>query len=421
MKENQQHQQWLDEIRNEMLDFEAPIPADGWERVSSSLPAAPKPMIGKRWMGIAASVMICAILGGGYYLLGDEQVEERVVAENIIEEQHQEVTLDVERQDNEQRHIDKSASKKETLVVSKTTHIKRKTTPITSEKTPTANETTSVTRETTPEKGIVEGTSDLQNRTEVAEPSPECKEPPILHKDTIVHSLAREEEKVLLAMNDVRKKESATWSYGLHIGGHGSLFDDEMSGPLDFMVSDPNYSDPTINDNPIIDTPPGTTTPILTDDVIDSKNHSSWSFGLSVDRQVWRRTTLESGLVYTLLTSDVKMRYSGVKSQRIHYLGIPVKLNYHIVGNQQCQFYASGGVMLERALSANRDGASIDIKPWQWSSNLSIGGQFRISSHISLYLEPGVNWYFNADPSVPSLRSESPVYFNLRGGIRLHR
>lgn len=420
MKENQQNQQWLDDIRNEMQDFEAPIPADGWERVSSSLPAAPKPRIGKRWMGVAASVMICAILGGGYYLLGDKQVEERVIAENLVEEHHQEVTLNVEKQDNEQRNVDESASKKETLVASKTTHIKRKTTPITSEKTPTANETTSVTRETTPEKGIVEGTSDLQNRTEVAEPSPECKEPPVLHKDTIIHSLAREEEKVLLAMNDVNKKEQATWSYGLHIGGHGSLFDDEMSEGL-IYADDPSHSDPSVNDDPTIGTPPGTTIPALPDDVIDSKNHSTWSFGLSVDRQVWLRTTLESGLVYTLLTSDVKLRHSGIKTQRIHYLGIPVKLNFRIIGGDRCQLYASGGVMLERALSANRDGQRIDVKPWQWSSNLAIGGQFRISSHLSLYLEPGVNWYFNADPSVPSLRSESPVYFNLRGGIRLHR
>lgn len=402
MKEKQQHEQWLDDIRNEMQDFEAPIPADGWERVSSSLPPAPKPMIGRRWMGVAASVMICAILGGGYYLVGDEQVdecvvaEERMVSENVLAEEPEVVSVVPEddiSQDKEQEHVPQVSDKVKTNptikgVISEESHITEKAEPV--------------------------------NITEITEPTPECEEPPVLHKDTIVHSLAREEEKVLLAMNDVRKKESATWSYGLHIGGHGSLFDDEMSEGL-IYADDPSHSDPSVNDDPTIGTPPGTTIPALPDDVIDSKNHSTWSFGLSIDRQVWHRTTLESGLVYTLLTSDVKMRYSGNKSQRIHYLGIPVKLNYYIIGNQQCQLYASGGVMLERALTAIRDGERIDVKPWQWSSNLAIGGQFRISRHLSLYLEPGANWYFNSDSSVPSLRSESPVYFNLRGGIRLHR
>lgn len=408
MKEKQQDSRWLDEIRNEMQDFEAPIPADGWERVSSSLPVAPKPMIGKRWWGVAASVLVCAILGGGYYLLGDEKVEERIVAENIIEKHHQETPDEITAQEpaneepmQELANLQEIRTKKQDLHNNKAKRSVKKD--------------VSAASDITPEKGSKEETSVSNNRSDVTEPSPECQEPPLLHKDTIVHSLAREEEKVLLAMNDVRKREQATWSYGLHIGGHGSLIDDEMPPGPEYM------SYPSINADPTINNPPGTTTPILTDGVIDSKNHSSWSFGLSVDRQVWSRTTLETGLVYTFLTSDVKMRYSGNKSQRLHYLGIPMKLNYRILGGEKYQLYVSGGVMLERALSANRDGKRIDVKPWQWSSNLAIGGQFRISSHLSLYLEPGVNWYFNADPSVPSLRSESPVYFNLRGGIRLHR
>lgn len=114
----------------------------------------------------------------------------------------------------------------------------------------------------------------------------------------------------------------------------------------------------------------------------------------------------------------MKMKFSGIQSQKIQYIGIPMKINYQIAGTQQCQFYASGGFMIERVLSARRDDTEIDVNLWQWSSNLSIGGQFHISNHLSLYLEPGVSLYFNADTSAPSLRSESPVYFNLRGGFR---
>lgn len=381
MKENQQDNQWLDEICEQLQDFEAPIPADGWERVSSSLPPIEKPMIGKRWMGVAASALLCAMIGGGYYCYNDEPVEVKELAENEDIQQVQEVlTADIaqeEKQNTPQAQIlPRKQIERNSVAVPSISHVEEE--------------------KQKEEKTIVK-TQEKEDETPVS-------------TDTIIPVLSREEEKVLLAMNEAssKRQEDAGWSLGLHFGGHGSLMDGELAkGPE--SMSDPNYGYGQ-----------GVGGSIGEDEIINSNRHASWGFGLSIGHQVLPKTTLETGLVYSMLTSDVKMKHAGIKEQKIQYLGVPLKLNYQIVGNQQCQLYASGGVMLERTLSAKRGDEKLDIKPWQWSSNLSIGGQLRISNHLSLYLEPGVSWYFDADPSAPTLHSESPVYFNLRGGIRIH-
>lgn len=74
---------------------------------------------------------------------------------------------------------------------------------------------------------------------------------------------------------------------------------------------------------------------------------------------------------------------------------------------------------IERTLSASRGGKRIDVNSWEFSSGISVGGQYKVSRNIFFYIEPGLNWYMNKNHNVPTLRSESPVYLNMKGGIRL--
>lgn len=383
MKENQQDNQWLDEVREQMQDFEAPIPADGWERVSTSLSPIKKPAIGKRWMGIAASVLLCAMIGGGNYFFGHEPDTATEQAESAVNHQmYEQMTASLqheEKQDELQPTISRNIS----------THKKQIEPDIQS-------------KELEP---IIEETIHTE---EYEAATPQVDDNTFVVTDSIIPSPSHEEEKVLLAMNEVcgSTKEDAGWSFGLHFAGHGSL----QEGDLAFNQG--TMGDPTHNGNT------GTNAPVEPDYIIDSYRHASWSFGLSVGRKINTKTTLETGLVFTLLTSDVKMKNAGIKDQEIQYLGVPLKLNYLIAGNQQCQFYTSGGLMLEHTMSATRGNQKLDIKSWQWSVALSAGGQLRVTPHLYLYLEPGVNWYFDTDAFAPSIRTESPVFFNLRGGLR---
>lgn len=385
MKQEKQDNQWLDEIRTEMQDFEADIPADGWERVSSALPEVTQRQtsFSRRWIGVAASALLCVALGGGYYLI--DGITETPPQTSIVEYQPVQVpqpTASIPSPESQTGAPSEQIEPKPVLA-----QVQRRTYPTQAEET---------------HLPIVETTAPTETEVPVAD---DIVEQPTL---TNPPSLKQEEEAVLLAMNEAsgNASDGARWSVGLHLGAHGAMLDTDMEGLSASMA------DATIDGQQ--------TSTTHKEEVIESNHHSSWSVGLSVGRAILPRTTLETGVVYTLLTSEVKLKYSGViQGQNIQYLGIPLKLNYELFQGDKFQVYTGGGIMLERALSATRGGKSIDVAPWQWSSNLSVGAQYRISSNVAIYLEPGVNWYFDADTSVPSLYSESPVYFNLRGGIRL--
>lgn len=377
MKQNQHNNKWLDEIRDEMQDFSADIPADGWERVACDLPSSAR----NRWWGAAAVSLLCALLGGSYYLFAPQPEDFASLPEDVSS--LPEAATVISQPQQQMQINDAVAPTTAKSFMAKMTRNQSLTDSSAADSVPCP-------------------------KTSAEAPQPLVQEESAASFDTLQYLLTDDTE-ALLALNKFGRKthSDARWSLGLHLGGNGSLLA-MNAGDKDYQYNGPG---------PGTDT--GINTPVLPDEILDSSHHASWSFGLALGRQVLPHTTFETGLVYTLLTSDVQIRHKGTQEQQIHYLGVPLTLNYHWLEEEPCQLYIGGGVMLERALRATRGGERIPTKPWQWSANLSLGAEFRLSEHMRLYLEPGISYYFDADASTPTLRSASPSYFNLRGGIRL--
>lgn len=58
------------------------------------------------------------------------------------------------------------------------------------------------------------------------------------------------------------------------------------------------------------------------------RHHQPLSFGLSVRKEFAHGLSLESGVNYTLLRSDVTVKYSSEDvSQKLHFIGIPLRMN----------------------------------------------------------------------------------------------
>lgn len=143
--------------------------------------------------------------------------------------------------------------------------------------------------------------------------------------------------------------------------------------------------------------------------------------------------SLETGIMYTLLVSEL---YSGENAyveeeQRLHYVGIPLKIQRSIwKGNRFC-VYASGGGAVEKCVSGkiktkyvsaygreNTEKNSIDIKQLQWSVTAGVGAQMNITPQVGLYVEPGVAYYFDDNSPIETIRKEHPLNFNLQLGLR---
>ena len=81
------------------------------------------------------------------------------------------------------------------------------------------------------------------------------------------------------------------------------------------------------------------------------EHHQPISFGLSVRKSLAKGFSVETGLTYTLLSSDAKFADSDQKTkQKLHYLGIPLKANWNFLDKKLFTLYVSGGGMIEKCV-----------------------------------------------------------------------
>ena len=159
------------------------------------------------------------------------------------------------------------------------------------------------------------------------------------------------------------------------------------------------------------------------------------SIQLTLSRQLGKQFSVETGLSYTLLQSTSTTGSSAAyiqEQQRLHYLGIPLRMGWQWYSHKQLSFYTSSGVMLEMPIHSTlnvnhvvndvntyskRDKLSV---PLQWSTSVGVGIQYDITPHIGFYLEPSLQYFFNDGSSIKSYRTEHRFSITLPLGIRFH-
>lgn len=166
----------------------------------------------------------------------------------------------------------------------------------------------------------------------------------------------------------------------------------------------------------------------------DIKHRLPIRAGVSITYNFNERFGVETGLSYTNLISDVREGseshyYTG--EQKLHYIGIPLNLKYRVFSWKRLDLYASAGALAEKCVSAKLDkdfildhqkkgseSTSLSEKPMQWSANASLGVQCNLVNTMSIFVEPGVSYYFNDGTNIRTIYKEKPLNFNLNLGIR---
>lgn len=152
------------------------------------------------------------------------------------------------------------------------------------------------------------------------------------------------------------------------------------------------------------------------------------SLGISICSKLSDKISLESGLNYTLLRSELKeMDGSLISKQNFHFLGIPLKVNCALTHQQKYNLYLSAGGMMEECISPkdeyysnnNKNDRDYSVNRIQFSLTSSIGVQYNATEHMALFAEPGVAYYFDDKALASTIRKERPLNFNLRCGVRL--
>lgn len=149
------------------------------------------------------------------------------------------------------------------------------------------------------------------------------------------------------------------------------------------------------------------------------EHHQPLSFGLSVRKEFAHGLSLESGVNYTLLWADVRMKSSRQDiSQKLHFIGVPLRMNWQFLDTGRFSLYVGAGGMVEKCVSAKFGSRAMDEPRVQWSVLGAAGAQYDLGGLVGLYFEPEVSYYFT-ETDLRTSRTDSPLSLTLRLGVRL--
>ena len=151
------------------------------------------------------------------------------------------------------------------------------------------------------------------------------------------------------------------------------------------------------------------------------KHHSPIKTGLSVRIPVSERLGITTGLEYSLYRSSFTFSQSGENKQSVHYLGIPVRLDWTFVSRRWFDVYLGGGLAGDYCLGATFAGRKIRSDGFGLSVLGAAGAQVNLNERIGIYIEPEVSWDALPGRSVlQTYRSENPFMFSLATGLRIN-
>ena len=159
-----------------------------------------------------------------------------------------------------------------------------------------------------------------------------------------------------------------------------------------------------------------------------AKHHAPVSVGMQIAFGVAPRLLLSTGVVYTRTSSDF-YPYAPNNDynvhQVLHYVGIPVGLNYELWRSGGFHAYVMAGA--EAAYNVKNDTDEDGTKKEntkrdrvQFSGKASLGAQYDISPSVGLYIEPGAKYYFDNGSDIENTFKDKKLNFNLQFGLRFN-
>ncbi len=177
----------------------------------------------------------------------------------------------------------------------------------------------------------------------------------------------------------------------------------------------------------------------IKDNIAEMEHNQPVSFGVTVSKTIIDGLFVETGLIYSYLysksknTNTVSQNY---QSQSLHYLGVPLNLNYNLFSLRDLNVYASLGGMIEKDVYGKfreeGEAQSIDdnVKSEllvnetisqrnpQLSVNAGLGLSYPLYKDFKLYGKIGGAYYFDAKNDYKTIYSDSKIVMDLSIGIR---
>lgn len=156
-------------------------------------------------------------------------------------------------------------------------------------------------------------------------------------------------------------------------------------------------------------------------------------FAIEAELMLNKRLGLVSGLCYTRLISDLT---SGGENyyhtvQKLDYLGIPLRLNWHLLDSRNFTFYAGVGAMVEKCIGGSAmtsyslygqslEGKKLQVmdQPLVFSLDTSLGLGIGLWHSATLVIEPGLSWHIPDGGTLRNIYRDRPLNFSLSIALR---
>ena len=382
-------EQWRQQMQQKMADYRKSAPEVSWEKIDKALASnKPKAKAVPMWMRrIAAAVAVLVVATAGYLAL-DRNHEELSRGDGFDHPVSSANGITQSRP----HHQESQQTKVEPVVVKAKTHQTTAKAVEVQEEPPTPQPQEMQPQETR------ESQEPRHTHSVVETPKRQTlDEPSVIRQHT--SSGSRLMAKVYLS-NGLAGSNSSIRDYGY---------------PVDFSNNHEK-------------TEPSGLTQYYNNNSTNLTHHQPVRLGLSLRYRLNDRWSIESGLAYTRLRSDLKWRSGQEAEQTLSYIGIPVNANYLLWGSRYVNFYVSVGGMVEKMVKGSlyttakgkEQSESISIHPLQFSVNGGIGAEFNLTNQFSIYAEPGMGYYFDNGSDVRTYYQDKPFSFNLNIGLRFN-
>lgn len=412
---------WMNKLKEKLADYSEPTPASGWEQLEKELmpPVEKKIYPYRKWMMAAAAVILLAVVSSvSLYFLGTPAADEMRHIQAPALASTPDVLPGVQQPDVQGTSVEpvlRPVAREDRLAKADRNIPEHKT--LVANEPVVKDEPEPVIEENEPGKAVEEG-----------EPAEETNAGQTQTKDTERPTASNRPRRPsgrdkYHIPTEKPSSQKGTWSMGLGVGNSGGASSEVGSGAYPYsrvsMLSVSNGLMQIPNDQTLV-FEDGVPYLRQAKQIVDIKHHQPISFGLSVRKALGKGFSLESGLTYTLLSSDAKLADNDQQiEQKLHYIGIPLRANWNFLDKKLVTLYVSGGGMIEKCVYGKLGSEKETVKPLQFSVSGAVGAQLNATKRVGIYVEPGVAYYFDDGSDIQTIRKENPFNFNIQAGIRL--
>lgn len=435
------------DFQKKLGGYEVPVPPDSWDRVERSLDAAAvREILHRRWLAGAVAAVLVLLVGGIFFLPRSLDMSDQVAG--MIN------PLDDKAQDTEQNStpgkVDSAQSlqgyhgKSQPLVASVLVRKGQKVKSRNQALIPSVSPADPVVLFDEVLSGKSGSADSLKGNVVVEEIYQQNRSTPERHADGTIPEeeviVVKKNPDMLLVNDDRGAPQTNKGVVLLAVSGRGG-----MSG-YQQMVNTPMTLRSAVDlPEGKIPLEAGKATFVAADrgdNVSEMEHDQPLSFGITVSKYLSDDLFVETGLVYSYLYSKMRNSNNSFKVeevQKLHYLGIPLTVNYNIFSFNKLCIYASMGGMIEKDVygefskisegqvvnlnstsgeSEENENKRISQKNPQISVNAGVGLSYPVYDRLKIYGKIGGAYYFDAKNQYKTIYSDRKIVMDLNLGLR---